>query len=73
MRRWSSSGQGDGVEDDGQVGGPGEADDVEVLMKRPVDRDRDEGDDGSGEHGDEGFAGGVEGAGVDGLRGPEGE
>ena len=63
--------QGDGVEDDGDVGGPGEADDVEVLVERPVDGDRDEGDDGSGEHGDEGFAGGVEGSGVDGLCRPE--
>ncbi len=61
------------MEDDGQVRGPGQAYDVEVLMECPVDRDRDEGDDGSGEHGNEGFTGGVEGAGVDGLRRPKGE
>ena len=66
-------GQRGGVEEDGQVGGPGKADDVEMLVERPVDGDGDEGDDGSGEHGDEGFAGGIEGAGVDGLRRPESE
>jgi len=66
-------GQGDRVEGDGEIGGPGEADDVEALMEHPVDRDGDESDDGSGEHGDEGFASGVEGAGVDGLCCPKGE
>ena len=61
-----------GVEDYGQVGGPGEADHVEMLMERPVDRDRNEGDNGSREHGDEGFASGIEGARVDCLGRPEG-
>ena len=32
-------GEGDGVEEDGEVGGPGEADDAEVLVERPVDGD----------------------------------
>src|ERR1700704_2486880 len=44
-----------------------------MLVQLPVDRDAHDGDDGSGEHRGEGFAGSVEGAGVDGLRGPEGE
>ncbi len=52
---------------------PREADDAEVPVELPVDGDADDGDDGSGKHRGEGFAGGVEGSGVDGLRGPEGE
>src|SRR5580700_6871446 len=65
--------QGRCLEENGAVGGPGEADDSEVQVELPVDGNADDGDDGSGEHGGEGFAGGVEGAGVDGLRGPKGE
>ena len=60
-----------GVDEDGEVRGPGEAIDAEAVMQLPVDGDGDDGDDGSCEHGEEGFACGVEGAGVDGLRGPE--
>ena len=42
-------------------------------VERPVDRQRGDGDDGSGDHRGQGVAGGVEGARVDGLRGPEAE
>lgn len=66
-------GQGEGVGEDASVGCDGEACHADRVEKDAVDGDREQSDDGAGNRGCERVARGVEGSGVDALRGPEGE
>ena len=62
-----------GLGEDADVGGDGEAGEIESVEECGVDGDGEQGGDGSGDGRGAGVAGGVEGAGVDALHGPDGE
>src|ERR1700754_3438218 len=61
------------LDEDADVGCDGQAFEAEGAEEASVNGDGEYGDDGAGDGGCAGVAGGVEGAGVDALHGPDGE
>jgi len=66
-------GQRGGLGEDADVGGDGEAGEIERVEERGIDRDREKSDDRARYGGGACVAGGVEGSSVDALHGPDGE